>query len=114
MVTFQWLYKVKHVGDSSVEKYKAQFVARGFSQEEGVDYDETFALVARYISIRSLISIAVEMGWKIHHMDVKTTFLNEIIQQEVYVEQPRGFDIHRRYSHVCRLKKALYGLKQAP
>ena len=59
---------------------------RGFSQVEGVDYDETFALVARYTSIKSLISIAAEMGWKIHQMDVKTTFLNGIIQEEVYVE----------------------------
>ena len=86
----------------------------GFSQVEGVDYDETFASVARYTSIRALISIAAEMGWKIHQMDVKITFLNGIIQEEVYVEQPRGFEIHGRESHVCRLKKALYVLNKAP
>ena len=66
VVTFRWLYKVKQAADGSVEKYKARFVAQGFSQVEGVDYDETFALVARSTSIRSLISIAAEMGWKIH------------------------------------------------
>ena len=65
-VTSRCLYKVKHDAYGSVEKYKARFVAQGFSQVEGVDYDETFASVARYTSIRSLISIAVEMGWKIH------------------------------------------------
>ena len=63
-------------------------MARGFSQVEGVDYEETFAPVARYTSIRSIISIAAEMGWKIHQMDVKTAFLNGFIQEEVYIEQP--------------------------
>ena len=97
-----------------MEKFKAQFVAQGFSQAEGIDYDETFAPIARYYSVRALISIAVEMGWKIHQMDVKTAFLNGIIQEEIYVERSQGFEIHERESHVCRLKKALYGLKQAP
>jgi hypothetical protein len=113
VVTSRWLYKLKHAGDGSIEKYKARFVARGFSQVEGVDYDETFALVARYTSIRAVISIAAEMGWKIHQMDVKTAFMNGLIQEEVYIEQPLGFEVHERVSHVCRLKKALYGLKQA-
>ena len=72
-----------------MEKYKAPFVARGFSQVEGVDYDETFAPVARYTSIRSLISIAAKMSWKIHQMDVKTTFLNGIMHEEVYVKKHR-------------------------
>ena len=114
MVTSKWLYKVKHVADGNIEKFKARFVARGFSQVEGVDYEETFAPVARYTSIRSIISIAEEMGWKIHQMDVKTAFLNGFIQEEVYIEQPQGFEVHGKESHVCRLKKALYGLKQAP
>jgi hypothetical protein len=78
-VTSRWLYKLKHVADGSIEKYKAHFVDRGFSQVEGVDYDETFVPVARYTLIRAVISIAVEMGWKIHQMDVKTTFLNGLI-----------------------------------
>jgi hypothetical protein len=76
VVTSRWLYKLKYVADGSIEKYKARFVARGFSQVEGVDYDETFALIARYTSIRSVISIATNMGWKMHQMDVKTAFLN--------------------------------------
>jgi hypothetical protein len=114
VVTSKWLYKLKHATDGSIEKYKARFVARGFSQVEGVNYDETFAPVARYTSIRVVISIAAEMGWKIHQMDVKTAFLNGLIEEEVYIEQPLGFEVHGRESHVCRLKKALYGLKQAP
>ena len=83
VVTSRWLYKNKNAADGSIEKYKARFVAREFSQVEGVDYDETFALVARYTSIRSIICIAAKMGWKIHQMDVKTAFLNGFIQEEV-------------------------------
>jgi hypothetical protein len=81
---------------------------------EGIDYEETFAPVARYTSIQMIISLAVSMGWRLHQMDVKTTFLNGEIEEEVYIEQPDGFVIHEKESHVCRLKKALYGLKQAP
>jgi hypothetical protein len=69
-----------------VEKYKARFVARGFSQIEGIDYGETFAHVTRYSSIRSILALSAQMGWRIHQMDVKTTFLNEIIKEEVYIE----------------------------
>ena len=65
-VTSRWLYKIKHGGDGSIEKYKPRFVARGFSQKEGVDYDETFAPVARYTSIKLIIAIASAMGWKLH------------------------------------------------
>ena len=86
LVTSWWIYKLKHAADGSVEMYKARFVAQGFSQVEGVDYDETFVPVVRYTSIKALISIAAEMGWKIHQMDVKTAFLNGIIQEEIYIE----------------------------
>jgi hypothetical protein len=71
-------------------------------------------LISRYTSIKATISIAAEMGWKIHQMDVKTAFLNGIIEEEVYIEHPLGFEVHVRESHVFRLKKALCGLKQAP
>ena len=89
-------------------------MARVFSQKEGIDYEETFAPIARYTSIRTILALAAKMKWKVHQMDVKTTFLNGVIEEEVYVEQPQGFEIHDHESHVCRLKKALYGLKQAP
>jgi hypothetical protein len=114
VVGSRWIYKVKQAADGSVEKYKARFVARGFSQIEGIDYDETFATVTRYSSIRSILALSAQMGWHIYQMDVKTTFLNGIIEEEVYIEQPEGFETFDRESHVCRLKRALYGLKQAP
>eukprot|EP00253_Pinus_taeda_P033489 PITA_33489 len=79
VVTSIWLYKIKHAIDGIIEKFKARFVARGFSQVEGVDYEETFTLVARYTSICFIISIATDMGWNIHQMDVKTAFHNGFI-----------------------------------
>ena len=88
VVTSRWLYKIKHGVDGSIEKYKARFIARGFSQKEGVDYDETFTPVARYTSIRSIIAIASAMGWNFLQMDIKTSFLNCVIKEEVYIEQP--------------------------
>jgi hypothetical protein len=114
VVSSKWLFKIKHVADGSIEKYKERFVTRGFSQKEGIDYEETFAPVARYTSIRTIIALAAKMKWKLHQMDVKTNFLNGVIEEEVYIEQPQGFEVEDRKSHVCRLKKALYRLKQAP
>ena len=86
----------------------------GFSQKEGIDYEETFAPVVRYTSIRAIMALGAKLGWKLHQMDVKTTFLNGVVEEEVYMEQPQGFETHDRETHVCRLKKALYGSKQAP
>ena len=94
MVTSKWIYKIKHAADGSVEKYKARFVARGFSQKEGIDYKETFAPVVIYTLIRAIILLASIMGWKLHQMDVKTAFLNGVIEEEVYIEQPEGFIVH--------------------
>jgi hypothetical protein len=83
VVTSKWLYKIKHTADGSVEKFTTRFVVRGFSQKEGIDYDEIFALVARYTSIRIIISLVAVFGWKLHEMDVKTVFLNGEVEQEV-------------------------------
>jgi hypothetical protein len=82
IVSSKWLYKIKHVADGSIEKCKARVVARGFSQKEGIDYEETFAPVARYTSIRTIIALAAKMKWKLHQMDVKTTFLNVSLKKK--------------------------------
>ena len=86
MVSSIWIYKVKKETYGGVEKHKARFVAIGFSQVEGIDCDDTFALVERYSLIRSILALSVQMGWKIHQMDVNTTFLNDMIEEEVYIE----------------------------
>jgi hypothetical protein len=91
VVTSKWVYNRKHDVDGSIDKYKVIFVARGFSQQEGKDYDEMFALFSRYTSIISIISLAASMGWSLHQMDVNTTFINGAIEEEVYIEQPQGF-----------------------
>jgi len=82
----KWIFKIKRAVDGSIDKYKAIFVARGFSQKEGNNYIETLARVARYSTIRSIISLAFVMGWKLHQMDVKMAFLNGVLEEEVYME----------------------------
>ena len=79
-VTSKWIYKIKHAADSSIEKYKARFVARGFSHKEGIACEETFAPISRYTSFRLVLSLHIVMKWKIHQMDVKTTFLNGVVE----------------------------------
>ena len=86
VVASRWIYKIKQTVDMSMERHKMRFVARGFSQVEGIDYEETFAPVARYTSIRTIISLAASMGWRLHQMDVKTTFLNGEIEEEIYIK----------------------------
>jgi hypothetical protein len=95
----------------TVVRNKARLVAQGYTQIEGVDFDETFVPVARLESIRILLSIACHLGFKLYQMDVKSAFLNGILQEEVYVEQPKGFQVPHHPHHVYKVKKALYGLK---
>nr|GEW80157.1 copia protein [Tanacetum cinerariifolium] len=97
-----------------VSRNKARLVAQGYNQQEGIDYDETYALVSRLKSIRILLAYACALDFKLFQMDIKGTFLNGIIKEEVYVAQPPGFIDFEKPDHVYKLKKALYGLKQAP
>jgi hypothetical protein len=114
VVSSKWVYNIKHAIDGSIGKHKARFVARGFSQKEGIDYEEMFSPIARYTSIRKIITLAAKMKWKLHQMDVKIAFLNSVIEENVYIEQPQGFEVEDRKTHICKLKKDLFGLKQAP
>ncbi|GKD48884.1 retrovirus-related pol polyprotein from transposon TNT 1-94 [Tanacetum coccineum] len=110
----KWVYKAKKNAKGEVEKYKARLVAKGYKQKYGIDYEEVFAPVARLETIRMIIIIAAQYRWKIHQMDVKSTFLNGLLEEEVYMEQPEGYVAKGQEGKVLRLKKALYGLKQAP
>jgi hypothetical protein len=103
IVSSKWIYKIKHAANGSIEKYKARFVARGFSQKEGVDYEETFPLVTKYTSINTVISLASVMSRKLHQMDVKTMSLNGVTEEEVYIKKPQGFVIHEKESHVYEI-----------
>ncbi|KAL2241052.1 UNVERIFIED_CONTAM: Retrovirus-related Pol polyprotein from transposon TNT 1-94 [Sesamum indicum] len=87
----KWVYKIKRNAKGEIEKYKARLVAKGYKQKTGIDYDEVFAPVARLESIRLIISLAAQNQWKIHQMDVKSTFLNGVLKEEVYITQPPGY-----------------------
>jgi len=93
---------------------KARLVAKGDNQEEGIDFGETYAPVAKLEAVRLLLAYAYMNGFKLHQMDVRSLFLNGYIDEEFYVSQPPGFEDHKYLDHVFKLKKALYGLKQAP
>ena len=93
---------------------KARLVAKGYNQEERIDYEETYAPIARLEAVRMLLAFASIMGIKLYQMDVKSAFLNGFIREEVYVDQPTGFENSDLPNHIFKLKKALYGLKQAP
>ena len=110
----KWIFRSKTIEEGNVIHNKTHLVAQGYSQMEGVDYDETFALVARMKSIRILLALACHLKFKLYQMDVNTAFLNEFFKENVYVAQPKGFIDPHFPDHVLYLKKALYGLKQAP
>ncbi|GJV67717.1 retrovirus-related pol polyprotein from transposon TNT 1-94 [Tanacetum coccineum] len=114
IIALKWIYKVKLDEYGDVLKNKARLVAKGYRQEEGIDFEESFAPVARIKAIRIFIANAASKNMTIYQMDVKTTFLNGELKEEVYVCQPEGFVNPGHPTHVYRLKKALYGLKQAP
>jgi len=93
MITSKWLFKIKHGVDGSIEKYKVRFMARGFSQKERKYYNDIFAPIDLYTTIHSTVSLAASQRWTLHQMGVKTTFLHGILQEEVYVEKPQGFEV---------------------
>jgi hypothetical protein len=113
VVGSRWVYKIKRRSDGIIERYKAHMFARGFTQQEGIDYSETFSPIIKQATVRLVFSIAVSCGWKIHQLDIHNAFLNGVLDEEVYMKQPPSFVDSALPSHVCRLHKSLYGLKQA-
>ncbi|GJV09682.1 retrovirus-related pol polyprotein from transposon TNT 1-94 [Tanacetum coccineum] len=110
----KWVYRNKLDENGVVSRNKVRLVAKGYNQQKGIDYDETYAPVARLESIRILLAYACALDFKLFQMNVKSAFLNGFINEEVYVAQPSGFIDFEKPNHVYKLKKALYGLKQAP
>ncbi|GKA83309.1 retrovirus-related pol polyprotein from transposon TNT 1-94 [Tanacetum coccineum] len=114
VIKLKWLWKNKKDEDQTVIRNKARLVAKGYAQEEGIDFEESFALVARLEAVRIFVAYVAHKSFPIYQMDVKTAFLNGLLKEEVYVAQPDGFVDPDHPDKVYRLRKALYGLKQAP
>jgi hypothetical protein len=112
-IGLKWVFKVKKDPDGNIVKHKARLVAKGYAQRQGVDFNEVFAPVARIETVRVLLALAAQNGWEVHHMDVKSAFLNGDLLETVYVQQPPGFIVGKG-DKVLKLRKALYGLRQAP
>ncbi|MCI28025.1 hypothetical protein A2U01_0049225, partial [Trifolium medium] len=110
-ISVKWIFKLKTNPDGSIVKHKARLVARRFLQQQGIDYTELYAPVARMETIRFVVAIASSFNWSLYHMDVKSAFLNGPLQEEVYVLQPPGFEVESEKDKVYKLDKALYGLK---
>ena len=109
----KWVFKRKLRPDGTIDRYKARLVAKGYVQQPGIDYDETYAPVVKFNSIRVLLSIGALLDLEIHQMDVKSAFLNGKLDEELYMEVPEGLDIDGNDDKICRLFRSLYGLKQA-
>jgi hypothetical protein len=104
----KWIFKVKNDSIGKPSKYKARLVARGFEQKEGLNFQETFIPIIKWSTIRSVIALVAHFGWKISQMDVKTTFLNYDLKEEVYMKQLEGFIKFGSNHLVCKLNKAFY------
>lgn len=110
-IGLKWVYKLKKDTDGKIVKHKARLVAKGYVQKYGIDFEEVFAPVTRMETVRLLLALAAKNGWEVHHMDVKSAFLNGEIEEEVYVFQPEGFEKQGEEHKVYKLLKALYGLR---
>ena len=112
-VESKWVFERKLDSESNVCTYKARLVAKDFSQQKGVNYDETFAALLHFDSVRSLMSIAVQFDFELHQMDVSSSFLNGELEEDIFMSQSEGFVIPDKEEFVLHLKKSLYALKQS-
>lgn len=114
IIDCKWVYKIKQKAGGSIDRYKAQLVAKGFKQHYGLDYEDTFSPVVKAATTRLIMSLAVSNNWSIRQLDVQNAFLHSVLEEEVFMRQPPGYE-DPNYPHgVCKLDKSLYGLKQAP
>lgn len=113
VIEIKWMYRIKLNSNGLINKFKAKLIVKGFSQVYGVDFFETFAPIAWHDMIRLLLAFVVEEDWEIWHLDIKSAFLNGTINEDIYVEQPKGIIEPGKENKVCKLIKTLYRLKQA-
>lgn len=111
IVDCKWVYKLKTNTDGSINKYKARLVTKGYLQQPGVDFIETFSLVVKHTTIRLFLSLAVTFGWQLRQLDVECAFLHGVLKEEVYMSQPQGYVDNMKLNHVCKMLKSIYGLR---
>nr|AAN34963.1 Putative gag-pol polyprotein [Oryza sativa Japonica Group] len=109
----KWVYKTKYDSRGNIEKFKVRLVAKGFTQREGIDYNETFSPVSCKVSFRIIMALVAHYDLELHQMDVKTAFLNGDLEEKVYMAQPKGFVMKGNENMGCRIKRSIYGLKQS-
>ncbi|GJZ13349.1 ribonuclease H-like domain-containing protein [Tanacetum coccineum] len=109
----KWVFKIKYKSSGEIERYKARYVVKGYNQKDGIDFDETFSLVVKIVTVRCLINLAVQNSWPWFQLDINNAFLYGDLSETVYMDLPEGF-FSANDKRDCRLKKSLYGLKQAP
>ena len=114
LINSKWILKKKLRTDNSIERYKVRLVVRGFNQKKGIDFFDTYSPVTKITTIRTLIALAAIHDLVVHQMDVKISFLNSDLEEEIYMSQPKGCEVSDQKNKVCKLRKPLYGLKQAP
>jgi hypothetical protein len=110
----RWIFKIKHHADGSIECFKARWVAKGYTQQQGIDYDETFAPVVHLENLRLLLALATLLNLEVNQIDVDSAFLQADVDEQVYISQPEGFESTQHPDYICLLQKSLYRLKQAP
>uniref|UniRef100_A0A2N9GP72 Reverse transcriptase Ty1/copia-type domain-containing protein n=1 Tax=Fagus sylvatica TaxID=28930 RepID=A0A2N9GP72_FAGSY len=114
LIGCKWVFRIKRHADGSIERFKAQLVAKGFHQQAGIDYGETYSPVIKPTMVRAILSIAISAGWSIRQIDIQNAFLHGQLSEDVFMTQPPGYQHPSYPTHVCKLNKAIYGLKQAP
>jgi histone deacetylase 1/2 len=114
IINCKWVYRIKKHADGTTDRYKAFLVAKGFKQRYDIDYEDTFSPVVQNPTVRLVLSISVSKGWSLTQLDLKNAFLHGVLEEEVYMKHPPGFQSSTTPNYVCKLDKALYGLKQAP
>jgi histone deacetylase 1/2 len=114
LINCKWVWKIKRKADGTIDRYKGRLVAKGYKQRYDIDYEDTFSPMVKFSTIRLILSIVVSRGWAIRQLDVQNAFLHGVLEEDVYMKQPPGYEDNTHPHYVCKLDKALYGLKRAP
>jgi hypothetical protein len=114
VIDCKWVYKIKKQADGSIDRYKTRLIVKYFKQRYGIDYEDTFSPVVKAATICLILSVVVFKGWNLRQLDVQNVFLHGVLEEEVYMRQPPGYENKDTSNYVCKFDTTIYGLKQAP